>query len=245
MCAPRRDARRRLSDPEKLPEEFAPSPTGGKPGRRPEGLRSLFEESLAISECRRARGRKRSVASVIAPRLPATAAGKFAYVEAANHTGSFSQEELEAIGTWKNPKTGLCESHSKATMHRVVTRVDPAVPEGMSRRHSAPRLQSERPMPANTGNEQERGGTQIIRETLAPPSGGDGPAEGPAGGAAPGHHCLLAGTEAEADGVPQADPESPLRSSARKVRHQGAGPPSDCHGLDRSAGGRATEEAPE
>ena len=52
-----------------------------------------------------------------------------------------SQKELEAIGAWKNPKTGRYVPVSKSTLHRVISSVDPEEIEAVLRRFSTPRLQ--------------------------------------------------------------------------------------------------------
>ncbi len=136
----RRDARRLLARPEPLPPAVAP-PSGAEPGARDPGvMRSLHAELAAVPDHRRAQGRKHTVASVLTVHILATLANMKGCLAAEQFARSLSQEQLAAVGAWRNPKTGLREPVAKSTLHRVVRAVDPEALEGVLRRYAAGRL---------------------------------------------------------------------------------------------------------
>ncbi len=51
-----------------------------------------------------------------------------------------SQKELEALGVWRNPRTGRYEPVSRSVIYRVLENVDPEALEAVLRRYSMPRL---------------------------------------------------------------------------------------------------------
>ncbi len=61
-------------------------------------------------------------------------------VAAAEYASTLSQRELEALGAWKDPKTGRFVPVSKSTLHRVVTSVDPEQFEAVLQRFAMARL---------------------------------------------------------------------------------------------------------
>ncbi len=63
-----------------------------------------FGLSAAIPDFRRAQGRKHTAASVLTVHVLAEFANMKGCVAAAQFARSLSQEELEAIGAWLNPK---------------------------------------------------------------------------------------------------------------------------------------------
>ena len=136
----RRDARRLLAAPGRLPDALCANPMGGACGRRVPELRSLYEELLEVPDFRRAQGRKHRIASVLAVYIVARLAGMGNGLAAARYARSLSQAELAALGAWRNPKTGRHEPVSKSVLYRVVANADPAAVEAVLRRYAAPRL---------------------------------------------------------------------------------------------------------
>ena len=134
----RRDAGRRLRDPRPLPAEWQPK---GPCEKARSELRSLYQELTEVRDFRRAQGRKHSVATVLAVYILARLANLRGPVAAAEYAQKLSQPELEAIGAWKNPRTGRYVPVSKSTLHRVISAVDPEEIEAVLRRFSMPRLQ--------------------------------------------------------------------------------------------------------
>ena len=136
----RRDARRRLARTEPLPPVVVP-PSNAEPAAHDPGvMRSLYAELAAVPDHRRAQGRKHTVASVLTVHILATLANMKGCLAAAQFARSLSQEQLEAVGAWRNPKTGLYEPVAKSTLHRVVQAVDPEALEGVLRRYAEGRL---------------------------------------------------------------------------------------------------------
>ena len=134
----RRDARHRLRDPRPLPAAWQPK---GPSEKAPSELRSLYRELTEVRDFRRAQGRKHCVATVLAVYILARLANLRGPVAAAEYAQKLSQPELEAIGAWKNPRTGRYVPVSKSTLHRVISSVDPDEIEAVLRRFSMPRLQ--------------------------------------------------------------------------------------------------------
>ena len=134
----RRDACRRLRDPAPLPAGWEPKDAAGQ---APGEMRSLYEELAGIPDFRRRQGRKHTVASVLAVYILARLANMRGPVAAAEYAQKLSQQELEAIGAWKNPKTGLYVPVSKSTLHRVIASLDPEEVEAALQRFTTPRLQ--------------------------------------------------------------------------------------------------------
>ena len=134
----RRDACRRLRDPGPLPPAWEPKGHAEKP---PSELRSLYEELAAIEDFRRPQGRKHTVASTLSVYILARLANMRGPVAGAEYASKLSQRELEAIGAWKNPKTGRYVPVSKSTLHRVLSSVDPEQIEAALQRFSMPRLE--------------------------------------------------------------------------------------------------------
>ena len=133
-----RNARRRLRDPGPLPAAWEPK---GHSERAPSELRSLYEELARVKDFRRAQGRKHPVASVLAVYVLAWLANLRGPVAAAEYASKLTQRELQAIGAWKNRKTGRYLPVSKSTLHRVIASVDPAEIEAVLQRFSMPRLE--------------------------------------------------------------------------------------------------------
>ncbi len=151
VTALRRDARALLSSPLPLPPDVAPPSCPELAPRDPKVLRSLYAELAAIPDFRRAQGRKHTAASVLTVHVLAEFANMKGCVAAAQFARSLSQEELEAIGAWLNPKTGLREPVSKSTIHRVIQSIDPEALEDVltHTRWSRPRLHLARALAAD------------------------------------------------------------------------------------------------
>lgn len=146
----RRDARRLLASPEALPASVAP-PSGSGPDaeRDPAVLRSLHDELATLPDHRRGQGRKHTVACVLTVHVLATLANMRGCLAAEQFARSLSQNDLEAIGAWRNPKTGLREPVAKSTLHRVVQSVDPEALEDVLKRFSGARLPLARSLAAD------------------------------------------------------------------------------------------------
>ncbi len=136
----RRDARRLLAAPGRLPDALCANPMGGASGRRVPELRSLYEELLEVPDFRRAQGRKHRIASVLAVYVVARLAGMGNGLAAVQYARSLSQAELAALGAWRNPRTDRYEPVSKSVLYRVLGSADPAAIEAVLKRHAAPRL---------------------------------------------------------------------------------------------------------
>ena len=145
----RRDARRLLARAEPLPAALAP-PSGPELAERdPAALRSLYDELAALPDHRRAQGRKHTVACVLSVHVLATMANMRGCLAAEQFARSLSQGQLEAIGAWRNPSTGMREPVAKSTIHRVVQSVDPDALEAVLNRFAAPRLPLARALAAD------------------------------------------------------------------------------------------------
>ena len=136
----RQDARKLLASPEPLPSAVRPPSSPDQVARDPELMRSLYTELAAIPDYRRAQGRKHTVACVLTIHLLATMANMKGCLAAAQFAKALSQDELKAIGAWKNPKTGLYEPVAKSTLHRVVQSVDPDALEAVLHRYAQTRI---------------------------------------------------------------------------------------------------------
>ncbi len=144
-----RDAHQLLARPEPLPLSVMPPVGHELAPRDPEVMRSLHDELAAVPDYRRAQGRKHTVACVLSVHILATMANMRGCLAAAQFARALSQEQLAAIGAWKNPKTGLHEPVAKSTLHRVVQSLDPEALEDVLHRWSRPRLSLARAIAAD------------------------------------------------------------------------------------------------
>ena len=96
--------------------------------RDPGTMRSLNDGPAAVPDFRRAQGKKHSIACALTVRALAGPANMKGCLAAAQFARPLSKEELEAVGAWKNPETGLREPVSRSTIHRIV---QPAGPEAL------------------------------------------------------------------------------------------------------------------
>ena len=145
----RRDAGRLLARAEPLPAAVAPPSGPDRAACDPAAMRSLYDELAALPDHRRAQGRKHPVACVLAVHILATLANMRGCLAAEQFARSLSQEELAAIGAWRNPKTGRREPVAKSTLHRVVQAVDPEAIEGVLNRFAPARLPLARALAAD------------------------------------------------------------------------------------------------
>ncbi len=144
VTALRPDARAPLSGQRPLPPDVAPPSGPGLAPRDPETMRSLHAELAAVRDFRRAQGRKHGVACALTVHVLAELANMKGSLAAARFARSLSQEELEAVGAWVNPETGLREPVSRSTIHRVIQSVDPEALEDALGRWSRSRLPAAR-----------------------------------------------------------------------------------------------------
>ncbi len=135
----RRDACRRLRDRSPLPAAWELRATLS--GRSARELRSIYQHFAALSDFRRAQGRKHPVASVLCVILLARLANRHGAVAAARYAKAMTQKELAQIGAWKNRDTGRYEPVSKSTVHRVLQNTDPGWIEDALQPWVQPRLQ--------------------------------------------------------------------------------------------------------
>ena len=80
------------------------------------------------------------IASVLAIFIAARLAGITSGIGAAQYARALNQTELQALGAWRNKKTGRFEPPSKSVLYRVLEMADPAEIEAVLKRFSAPRL---------------------------------------------------------------------------------------------------------
>ena len=145
----RPDARALLSSPLPLPPDVAPPADPGLAPRDPGAMRTLHGELMRIPDFRRRQGRKHTVACVLCVHILAELANMKGCLAAAQFARALSQEELEAVGAWRNRRTGLCEPPSKSTIHRVVQMIDPEALEDVVGRYCGPRLPLARALAAD------------------------------------------------------------------------------------------------
>ncbi len=160
----RRDAQRLLRA-RKLPEKW--ERTGAASGKKPGELRALRDEFAEIVDFRRAQGRKHSAASVFSIYALAWLAGFRGPVAAAEYAKSLTQEELEALGAWKNKKTELHEAVSKSTIHRVVSNIDLIEIKKALVRHAVPRLEIGRAIAADGKRVRRANRTGAVHAEIA------------------------------------------------------------------------------
>ena len=119
----RRDARRLLCRAEELPSRWQKK--GRTSGHSLVELRSLHDDLSRMRDFRRGQGRKHTLACAFSTLILAQLSGFYGSLAAAQFAAALSQAELEAIGSWRNPKTGRYEPVSKSTLHRVIQHTDP------------------------------------------------------------------------------------------------------------------------
>ncbi len=137
----RRDARRRLADAAERPEWG--SPKAWSASWRTEELRSLRDLFAELPDCRRGQGRKHRLATVLSLVALARLSGRSGPAAAERYAEALSQDELAALGAWRNPRTGEREAPSDSTFCRVMADTDPDALRQVLSRWSAPRAEAD------------------------------------------------------------------------------------------------------
>ncbi len=88
------------------------------------GLRSLFTALQARPDPRRTNGRRYPLGCCLSVLACAVLAGCKGVRECAEFAASLSQSHLEALRSWRNPKTGRYEAPAFVTLWRVANIVD-------------------------------------------------------------------------------------------------------------------------
>ncbi len=106
------------------------------PGR----LRSLFDHLRGVPEFRRARGARHSLATVLAIAAAAKLAGAQGPTAIAEFGARLDQRQLAAARAFRSLATGRLAPPSRASMHRLLSGIDPDALDRAVRRFSAGRL---------------------------------------------------------------------------------------------------------
>ena len=141
----RRGARERLADPADRPEWNC---RGTKVCYTREELRSLRELFAQMPDCRRGQGRKHRLATVLAICALARLSGLSGPAATERFARHLSQEELRALGAWRDPKAGRWVAPSDSTLCRVVADTDPDALQDVLSQWAAPRAGATGPQPA-------------------------------------------------------------------------------------------------
>lgn len=100
-------------------------------------LRSLFEYLREVPEYRRARGVRHSLASVLAIAVAAKLAGAQGPTAMAEFAARLDQRQLAAVRAFRSPTTGRLTPPSRASMHRILSALDPDALDEAIRRFTA------------------------------------------------------------------------------------------------------------
>ena len=141
----RRGARERLADPADRPEWNC---RGTKVCYTREELRSLRELFAQMPDCRRGQGRKHRLATVLAICALARLSGLSGPAATERFARHLSQEELRALGAWRDPKAGRWVAPSDSTLCRVVADTDPDALQDVLSQWAVPRAVATGPQPA-------------------------------------------------------------------------------------------------
>ena len=141
----RADARARLADPTDR-EEWTCRATPVTYTR--EELRSLRELFAEMPDGRRGQGMKHKLATVLSVCALARLAGVSGPAATERFAKYLSQEELRALGAWRDPVAGRWVAPSDSTLCRVMADTDPDALGEVLRRWAAPRTAPSGPMPA-------------------------------------------------------------------------------------------------
>ena len=141
----RRDARARLADPVDR-EAWTCRATPVSYTR--EELRSLRSLLAEMPDCRRAQGMKHKLATVLSVCALARLAGVSGPAATERFARYLSQEELRALGAWRDPEAGRWVAPSDSTLCRVMADTDPDALQDVLRRWAAPRTAPSGPTPA-------------------------------------------------------------------------------------------------
>jgi len=141
----RRDARRRLSDPADRPEWSCPAVPVRYTRAELRSLRDLFGE---VPDHRRGQGRKHRLATVLAVCALARLAGQCGPAATERFARNLDQEELRALGAWRDPAAGRWVAPSDSTICRVLMDTDPDALQDVLLKWAAPRLAAAGDAPA-------------------------------------------------------------------------------------------------
>ena len=139
------DARARLADPVDR-EQWTCRATPVTYTR--EELRSLRELFAEMPDGRRGQGMKHKLATVLSVCALARLAGVSGPAATERFAKYLSQEELRALGAWRDPEAGRWVAPSDSTLCRVMADTDPDALGEVLRRWAAPRTAPNGPMPA-------------------------------------------------------------------------------------------------
>ena len=135
----RRDARRILSQPGKLPDCWRARPEHPDDNAAVD-KRSLYAELEDLPDYRRGQGRKHSIATVLTVYLLAALGNFRGPVAAAEYAQRLTQKDLKDIGAWRNRRSGRYHPPPKSTIHRVLMHADTEHLEAILQRYSESRL---------------------------------------------------------------------------------------------------------
>ncbi len=159
----RPDARARLADAVDRVEWGAPKEWSA-PWRTDE-LRSLRDLFAELPDCRRDQGKKHRLATVLSLVALARLSGRSGPAAAERYAKALSQEELAAVGAWRNPRAGKREAPSDSTFRRVMADTDPDALRQVLSRWSAPRAEADAAREEAAAREREAAaGVRDIRD---------------------------------------------------------------------------------
>lgn len=141
----RADARARLADPV---DRAAWTCRATPVSYTREELRSLRALFAAMPDCRRGQGMKHKLATVLSVCALARLAGVSGPAATERFARYLSQEELRALGAWRDPVAGRWVAPSDSTLCRVMADTDPDALAEVLRRWAAPRTTPSGPTPA-------------------------------------------------------------------------------------------------
>ena len=145
----RRAARARLADPTDREEWTCRATPVSYTREELRSLRSLFAE---MPDCRRGQGMKHKLATVLSVCALARLAGVSGPAATERFAKYLSQEELRALGAWRDPEAGRWVAPSDSTLCRVMADTDPDALQDVLRRWAAPRTVASGPTPARAAD---------------------------------------------------------------------------------------------
>ena len=141
----RADARARLAAPVEREEWDCRATPVSYSREELRSLRALFAE---MPDGRRGQGMKHKLATVLSVCALARLAGVSGPAATERFAKHLSQEELRALGAWRDPGAGRWVAPSDSTLCRVMADTDPDALSEVLRRWAAPRTPSSGPTPA-------------------------------------------------------------------------------------------------
>jgi predicted transposase YbfD/YdcC len=132
----RADARERLADPSDRAEWTCRATPVTYTREELRSLRELFAE---MPDCRRGQGMKHRLATVLSVCALARLAGVSGPAATERFAKHLSQEELRALGAWRDPVARRWVAPSDSTLCRVLADTDPDALADVLRRWAAPR----------------------------------------------------------------------------------------------------------